>query len=230
MKIELHAKDLINGINKALTVMPKKSSYSPFQRIYIFAKDDEVTLKVSDSEQWLAVKVDARVNEEGIAVVDNEDLKALTKAKDWLVLSTDSDKLSIKMGKKTVTIKNYDYDNVVDAADQESKVNNLILTCKSEWLKETLSNLATFTKVPDFRVDMMSCINVNTQSGRFEALDGHRIGYRTIDGKVDTETKSVPIYNIAVKPMSKVLSKGDTIEIRQLERYIEISGIDFVYK
>ena len=82
----------------------------------------------------------------------------------------------------------------------------------------------------------MQVFNFNTKSKRIEALDGHRIGMRTLENQTIYETTESPfdtvkIHNKCVPVFKKLMDKKSEkeIEIYQDKKYIKVEGNDFTY-
>ena len=110
-----------------------------------------------------------------------------------------------------------------------------IMSIKENWLLETVVNLNTYTADDDNR-KMMQVFNFNTKSKRIEALDGHRIGMRTLENQTIYETTENPfdtvkIHNKCVPVFKKLMDKKSEkeIEIYQDGKYIRLEGNDFTY-
>ena len=110
-----------------------------------------------------------------------------------------------------------------------------IMSVKENWLLEAVVNLNTYTADDDNR-KMMQVFNFNTNAKRIEALDGHRIGMRTLENQTIYETAenlfdTVKIHNKCVPVFKKLMDKKSEkeIEIYQDEKYIRLEGNDFTY-
>lgn len=140
-------------------------------------------------------------------------------------------KINIKCGKKIVTIPRYqNIDIFLPSMDESEKK---IMSLKESWLLDTIVNLATYTSDND-NMTMMQVFNFNTKSKRIEALDGHRIGMRTLDNQTIYETNpfdTVKIHNKCVPVFKKLMDKKSEkeIEIYQDGKYIRLEGNNFTY-
>ena len=72
------------------------------------------------------------------------------------------------------------------------------MSIKENWLLETVVNLNTNTADDDNR-KMMQVFNFNTKSKRIEALDGHRIGMRTLENQTIYETTENPFDTVKIQ-------------------------------
>ena len=142
-------------------------------------------------------------------------------------------KINIKCGKKIVTIPRYQNTDIFLPSMDESE--KKIMSVKENWLLETLVNLNTYTSDVD-NYKMMQVFNFNTKSKRIEALDGYRIGMRTLENQTIYETTENPfdtvkIHNKCVPVFKKLMDKKSEkeIEIYQDGKYIRLEGNDFTY-
>ncbi len=110
-----------------------------------------------------------------------------------------------------------------------------ILTIKEDWLLETIVNLCTYTSDSDTN-KMMQLFNFNTKSKRIEALDGHRIGMRTLENQTihtvaDNPFDTVKIHKMCVPVFKNIMNKKskECVIISQDKKYVKIEGDDFTY-
>ena len=168
-----------------------------------------------------------------------DDIKIISKMSGEITLEdvTTEDmevgKINIKCGKKIVTIPRYQNTDIFLPSMDESE--KKIMSIKGNWLLETVVNLNTYTADDDNR-KMMQVFNFNTKSKRIEALDGHRIGMRTLENQTIYETTESPfdtvkIHNKCVPVFKKLMDKKSEkeIEIYQDKKYIKVEGNDFTY-
>jgi DNA polymerase III sliding clamp (beta) subunit (PCNA family) len=140
----------------------------------------------------------------------------------------DVGKINIKCGKKTVTIPRYqNVDIFLPAMDGTEEK---ILAAKENWLLETLVNLETYTS-DDINKMTMQCFNFNTKQNRIEALEGHRIGMRTLRDQEVYSENSVMLNRSCVPVFKKAMSKKSEskVTISQDEKYVKVDGNDFTY-
>ena len=142
-------------------------------------------------------------------------------------------KINIKCGKKTVSIPRYNNVDVFLPSMDETETK--IMSVKENWLLDTIVNLATYTSDNDCQ-KIMQVFNFNTKSKRVEALEGHRIGMRTLENQTIYETTENPfdtvkIHNKCVTVFKKIMDKKseNEIVIYQDKKYIKLEGKDFTY-
>nr|DAG52734.1 MAG TPA: hypothetical protein [Caudoviricetes sp.] len=241
MKFTMSAKDLKTMMEKGIAAINKKATLSTLTRLY-FQIDENGILKVwgTDLEHWAEVKSDNVYDTQpGVLGIDMDDIKIISKMSGEITLEdvTTEDmevgKINIKCGKKIVTIpRHQNIDIFLPPMDESEKK---IMSVKENWLFETLVNLNTYIADDDNR-KMMQVFNFNTKSKRIEALDGHRIGMRTLENQTIYETTENPfdtvkIHNKCVPVFKKLMDKKSEkeIEIYQDEKYIRLKGNDFTY-
>ena len=83
---------------------------------------------------------------------------------------------------------------------------------------------------------MFQVFNFNAKSKRVEALEGHRIGMRTLENQTihtvaENPFDMVKLYNICVPVFKKIMDKKSENEvvISQDKKYIKVEGNDFTY-
>lgn len=241
MKFTMNAKDLKTMMEKGMAAINKKATLSTLTRLY-FQIDENGILKVwgTDMEHWAEVRTDNAYDiQPGVLGIDVDDIKIILKMSGEITLEdvTTEDmeigKINIKCGKKIVTIPRYqNIDIFLPSMDESEKK---IMSVKENWLLETVVNLNTYTADDDNR-KMMQVFNFNTKSKRIEALDGHRIGMRTLKNQTIYETTESPfdtvkIHNKCVPVFKKMMDKKSEkeIEIYQDGKYIRLEGNDFTY-
>lgn len=239
LKFTMNANELKTMIEKGIAAIDKKAALSTLTKLY-FQVDGNGTVKVwgTDMEHFAEVRTSNAWNTSpGVLGIDIDDIKILTKMSGDIALediSTDKDfKINIQCGKKNVTIPKYEnIDTFLPAMDDTEEK---IFTLKENWLLETISNLAIYTSNSDTN-KMLQVFNFNTKSQRVEALDGHRIGMRTLESQTihvvdDNPFNTVKIHNKCVPVFKKVMDKKSEkdVTISQDKKYIKVNGNDFTY-
>lgn len=241
MKFTMNAKDLKTMMEKGMVAINKKATLSTLTRLY-FQIDENGILKVwgTDMEHWAEVRTDNAYDAQpGVLGIDVDDIKIISKMSGEITLedvTTDDmevGKINIKCGKKIVTIPRYqNIDIFLPSMDESEKK---IMSVKENWLLETVINLNTYT-ADDDNQKMMQVFNFNTKLKRIEALDGHRVGMRTLENQTIYETTESPfdtvkIHNKCVPVFKKLMDKKSKkeIEIYQDKKYIRVEGNDFTY-
>lgn len=236
MKFTMNAKELKAMIDKGITVIDKKHYNPDFKKLY-FQIDKDGLLRVlgSNSEQYVEIRNDQAYDvQPGVFGIDIDDIKIVTKMKGNIIVEDvttedmgDVGKINIKCGKKTVTIPRYqNVDIFLPAMDGTEEK---ILAAKENWLLETLVNLETYTS--DDINKMTMCFNFNTKQNRIEALEGHRIGMRTLRDQEVYSENSVMLNRSCVPVFKKAMSKKSEskVTISQDEKYVKVDGNDFTY-
>ena len=239
MKFTMNAKDLKTMMEKGMAVINKKATLSTLTRLY-FQIDENGIFKVlgTDMEHWAEVRTDNVYDAQlGVIGLDVDDIKIISKMSGEITLedvtTEEVGKINIKCGKKIVTIPCYQNTDIFLPSMDESE--KKIISVKENWLLETLVNLNTYTSNND-NMKMMQAFNFNTKSKRIEALDGYRIGMRTLENQTIHETTESPfdtvkIHNKCVPVFKKLMDKKSEkeIEIYQDEKHIRLEGNDFTY-
>lgn len=237
MKFTINAKELKAMIDKGMTAIDKKHYNPEYKKLY-FQIDQIGLLRVlgSNSEQYVEVRSNQAYDvRPGVFGIDIADIKIVTKMKGNIIVEDvttedmgDVGKINIKCGKKTVTIPRYQNVDIFLPAmdDAEEK----ILAAKENWLLETLVNLETYTS-DDINQVKTQCFNFNTKQNRIEALDGHRLGMRTLRDQEVYSESSVMLNRSCVPVFKKTMSKKSesNVTISQDEKYVKVEGNDFAY-
>ena len=241
MKFTINIKELKTMMEKGMAAINKKATLSALTRLYFQVTENGI-VKVwgTDLEHWVEVRTkNVYETQPGVLGIDVEDIKIITKMNGKITfedITTDDmkqGKINIKCGRKIVTITRYkNVDVFLPPMDESEKK---ILSVKENWLLETLVNLNTYTSNDDKR-KMLQVFNFNSKAKRVEALDGHRIGMRTLENQTIYETAENPfdnvkLHNMCVPVFKKLLNKKSEkeIDIYQDKKYIRIEGNDFTY-
>lgn len=233
IKFTMNAKELKVMIDKGMTAIDKKHCNPEYKKLY-FQIDQSGLLRVlgSNAEQYIEIRSDQTYDvQPGVFGIDIADIKIVTKMKGNIIVEDvttedmgDVGKINIKCGKKTVTIPRYqNVDIFLPAMDGTEEK---ILAAKENWLLETLVNLETYTS------DSMNYgFNFNTKDNRIEALDGHRLGMRTLRDQEVYSENSVMLNRSCVPVFKKAMSKKSEskVTISQDEKYVKVDGNDFTY-
>lgn len=135
----------------------------------------------------------------------------------------------MKCDKKIVTIPKYENTDVFLPAMDDTEEH--ILTMKESWLLETITNLFTYTSDADSN-KLMQVFNFNTTHERVEALNGYRIGMRTLEKQeILQKDENVMLHRKCMPVFKKIMDKKSDAEVKvyQDKKYIRVEGKDFTY-
>ena len=239
MKFTMNAKDLKVMMEKGMAAINKKATLSTLTRLY-FQIDENGILKVwgTDMEHWAEVRTDsAYQTSPGVLGISIDDIKIISKMSGEISIediSTEKEmKINIRCGKKNVTIPRYENTDIFLPSMDETE--EKIFTVKENWLLDTVVNLNTYTS-DAISNKMFQVFNFNAKSKRVEALEGHRIGMRTLENQTihtvaENPFDMVKLYNICVPVFKKIMDKKSENEviISQDKKYIKVEGNDFTY-
>ena len=235
----MNAKELKTMMEKGMAAIDKKASLSSLTRLY-FEVDGNGIVKVlgTNIEHYAEVRTDsAYQTSPGVLGISIDDIKIISKMSGEISIediSTENEmKINISCGKKNVTIPRYENTDIFlpSMDDTEEK----IFTVKENWLLDTVVNLNTYTS-DAISNKMFQVFNFNAKSKRVEALEGHRIGMRTLENQTihtvaENPFDMVKLYNICVPVFKKIMDKKSENEviISQDKKYIKVEGHDFTY-
>ena len=235
----MNAKELKTMMEKGMAAIDKKASLSSLTRLY-FEVDGNGIVKVlgTNIEHYAEVRTDsAYQTSPGVLGISIDDIKIISKMSGEISIediSTENEmKINIRCGKKNVTIPRYENTDIFlpSMDDTEEK----IFTVKENWLLDTVVNLNTYTS-DAISNKMFQVFNFNAKSKRVEALEGHRIGMRTLENQTihtvaENPFDMVKLYNICVPVFKKIMDKKSEKEvvISQDKKYIKVEGNDFTH-
>lgn len=235
LKFTMNAKELKTIIDKGVATINKKSSIPFLTRLYFQVESDGmVKILGTDYEHYAEIRSNNAWNTSpGVFGIDVDDLKIITKMNDDVTLediSTESEyKISVKCNKKVVTIPKYNNTDIF-LPDMDNTEEH-ILTMDESWLLETVINLSVYTSSSAAN-KLMQVLHFNTTHRRVEALDGHRIGMRSLENqKIEKENESVMLHIKCVPVFKKIMNKKSDVKITmyQDKKYVRIEGNDFTY-
>lgn len=239
MKFTMDAKELKTMMEKGTSAIDKKSALASLTRLYLQVEvNGTVKALGTDVEHYAEIRSNNAYNTSaGVLGIDTEDMKVIAKMNGEITLedvSTETEhKINVKCGKKVVTIPKYfNTDTFLPAMDDTEAH---ILTMKESWLLETITNLYTYTSDNNAN-KMMNVFNFNTTHKRVEALDGHRIGMRTLEKQeikmeIENPFDSVKLHRKCMPVFKKIMDKKSDAEVKvyQDKKYIRVEGKDFTY-
>ena len=234
MKFEILAKEFKTLTEKAATCILKKAPVADLTRICLNVTEKGILeVKAANMEHYITVTSDLVFGtESGSCTIDNEDLKVINKLPGRVTVTKEENKLIFDNGKKKLYIPCYDTYKINFPELNKDKTSHVIDMTET-WMLETLTKLDIFTP-HEYKNIAMECFNFNTKKNRIEALDGRRIGLRTLNscniGEEKQETKYM-LSNKCVPVFKKVLDKkSDNLITYQTDgKYNKITGNNFVY-
>lgn len=233
----IYGKSFKTLVEKAMTVANNKASLSSLQRIYFKIQNGNLHVFATNIEHYIdVVSKDAYgIVDDGEFAMDIEEAKLIAKMTDNITITETTEEGSelrqatIKCGKKQLTVRIYDNTENLKLPELNDTT-EYIMSTHEDWLLETVVNLDKFTS--DINNEAMKCININTECGRFEALDGYRVTTRKISGIITTKKeKDLLLHKMATNVMKKVLDKKSKLDVAIScdDKYIRVDGIDFTY-
>lgn len=229
-KVTIEGRELKEIIEKALCNMNKKASISLFKKIVLSDNEGYLTAYTSDAEYFLQVKTKEYTSEGSTSSIgiDEEDLKVLLKITGIVTIIETEDAILIKNGKKNISLMKHDISDFPILP--EGEYTNSLMFKESDFT-ELINNLAIFTSDNDNN-KIMQYINFNLADSRIEALDGCRIGMKTIQAveKLVNDGNILVNNNITTGLKKTLNKKSDAkIIISQSDECIRVSGESFIY-
>lgn len=242
MKFTMDVKELKKLMDKGITAIDKKCVVPALTRLYFQVEENGIVKMFgTNMNHYVEVRSGSAYDTcPGAIGIDVDDVKIISKMNG--IVSIESNiledrnevgKVNIKCGKKTVSVLGYQKDN--DIIPDMNNIGSKIMSVKENWLLETIVNLSLYTSYSENN-KMMQVFNFNTKKNRIEALDGYRIGMRSLENQTIYETtenpfETVKIHNMCVPVFKKLMDKKSEkeVEIYQNDKFIRINGNDFTY-
>ena len=229
MRFAINAKDFKKMVDKALTGTEKKGYISYLQCIKMQVLDNVLYLSGTDLTVFLTCKYDLGngcVN--GLTLVDRDDLKMLSKLSGLLEIETEEDTLRISVNQKIIRIPALSADEypefpIIDEIEE-------IGTAPQDDFLDAVENLSSFLSKADNNMWLI-CYNVDFQKRKIYALDGYRVGWKSISMNTNSDIADYGLLGISLGIFKKVLNakSSDEITFSITDKYIKISGGDFTY-
>lgn len=239
MKFTMNAKELKAMMEKGLAAIDKKVTLDSLKKLYMQVEEDgTVKMWGTDMEHFAEIRTNnAFATSPGVLGIDIDDIKIISKMSGEVTLediSTEKQqRINVKCGKKIVTIPRYANTDIFLPAMDDTETH--ILSVAENWLLETIVNLSLFTAGTDVN-KMMDVFNFNTKQKRIEALDGFRIGMRSLENQniiVETENPfdTVKLHVKCLPVFKKIMDKKSDSEVKvyQDQKFIRVEGKDFIY-
>lgn len=239
MKFTMNAKELKAMMEKGLAAIDKKVTLDSLKKLYMQVEEDgTVKMWGTDMEHFAEIRTNNVWNTSpGVIGIDIDDIKIISKMSGEVTLediSTEKQqRINVKCGKKIVTIPRYANTDIFLPAMDDTETH--ILSVAENWLLETIVNLSLFTAGTDVN-KMMDVFNFNTKQKRIEALDGFRIGMRSLENQniiVETENPfdTVKLHVKCLPVFKKIMDKKSDSEVKvyQDQKFIRVEGKDFTY-
>lgn len=216
MKFTMNAKELKAMMEKGLAAIDKKVTLDSLKKLYMQVEEDgTVKMWGTDMEHFAEIRTNnAFDTSPGVLGIDIDDIKIISKMNGDVTLEDVStemqQRINIKCGKKIVTIPRYANTDIFLPAMDDTETH--ILSVAENWLLETIVNLSLFTAGTDVN-KMMDVFNFNTKQKRIEALDGFRIGMRSLENQniiVETENPfdTVKLHVKCLPVFKKIMDKN----------------------
>lgn len=219
-------------LNKAASVIPAKS-YNPLvSRVHIAAEGNQLTGHASDCNNYLQVSAPAQVYETGAFAVDAEDIALFSRIQSGhgVMITVDAGKITARSDSgKTITVSACQYDDFAEIPGGVSALETCG-TFPAAWIAETIKKLRKFT-VSGGNNKLMQTVNFNFESGRVEALDGHRFTFRSFPDSVPSGSVHVMFpAAVADSVLSSIVEKNSSgsVTISRNEKFSILSGDSWI--
>lgn len=241
IKFEINNKELKTLIDKASTIIPKKTAFEPIRTLCFNYHNGELTIHATDSDQWLSVKCMCNGSDGKLDFyIHIDDITPIVKLQgnNYITFTVDSEEsksITLKYGNKTITIPTYDLREVdkVHYIDIPHTEMTEVFTIRENYILETLLKLYPATEKTGNN-KMLECFNINNAYKRIEALDGYYIITRNYNDnvvEVNSSVDNVVLHNMCIPVFKKLMDKknNEFIQVLMTDKYIIVSGTDYRY-
>lgn len=228
MKVNFQCEDFKKAVDRALAVVPKRSSLAVLYSIKIATKDNCVIISATNTEAFIEISLEATVIESGVSFIQDDDIKKIYGLSGEVELSVSDEKVTIKNAKKKSSVANRDYAECEISFPEKST--EQVMSISGRELIDTLSKLSCFLDL-DNTNRLMTGYYFDGQKKRIVALEGHYFAFRNMDGVFCKDAKSLVIPGFTYTHLKKIVGikyNGD-IKIYAGKKYVMFVGEDFTY-
>lgn len=207
MKITCSKSDLLKSINISMKAVPSKTTMPILECVLIDASTDIIKFTTNDMELGIETIVNGKVSERGIIAIDAKmfyeiirklpDNEVIITADENYNVSIVCEKAKFNIGGKS----GEDFSNLPFIEKEDC------ITISQYTLKEIVRQ-TIFSIAPNDNNKLMTgeLIDINGDSLKLVALDGHRIAIRKIQLKESYSNKKVVVPGKTLSEISKILS------------------------
>lgn len=207
MKIICSKSDLLKSINISMKAVPSKTTMPILECVLIDASTDVIKFTTNDMELGIETIVTGKVSERGIIAIDAKmfyeiirklpDNEVIISADENYNVTIICEKAKFNIGGKS----GEDFSNLPYIEREDC------ITISQYTLKEVVRQ-TIFSISPNDNNKLMTgeCIDINGDTLKIVALDGHRIAIRKIQLKESYSNKKVVVPGKTLSEISKILS------------------------
>ncbi len=205
MKLQIEKQSLVNGVSIVSKAVPSKTTMPILECILIDASGEYIKLIANDTELGIETTVVGAIDEPGIIAIDASIFgNIVRKLPDGMVtIATDGEKVAIRCGNAKFNILGHDGADFSYLPDVDHgygiEVSEFTL---KDIIAKTIFSLATNDSNKMMTGELME-IQDNTL--RLVALDGHRISIRKVELKESYNNKKVVVPGKTLSEISKIL-------------------------
>lgn len=234
MKFTVNGKEFKKAVKIVKSAIDRKSNF--LLRINVSIRPDALILSAENFACSVFYKVDAVVSDfmEGTQFsMDPADILSATEMGDSVVGSFPECGIQFESGNVSAKMPIFESSPLRELNFTETCIP--VFDCSGVCLKETVNNLAKFTRSPKETGKInMACININTKWKRYESLDGHRMCVKDFteetiisDSEMEKHEFDMMVRPETIAMLKKCLSKERKTRVSVSEKYFVFS--DGVY-
>lgn len=238
MKFELHAKEFKNAVERAMTVLDKKSPLPVLDNIKIVSGDGVITITASNLETSVDVVAGAKIIESGEVYIDKANLVKVYGLSDVITVESNEKVFNVKNQKKCceVPVSNFNAKDYPITPVIDENVNCLFETSEKDLI-------STFIAMNCFRADnntskkILSGYNIDGAKERIAATDAYRLVVKNIKGEFHDNNFNITLPADSCLNLKKIgnTKREDNISVyygkpSNCSAYFAfIKGIDYTY-
>ena len=240
MKFQLHAKEFKNAIERAMTVLDKKSSLPVLNNIKIVSGDGVIIITATNLETFVNVVVEAKIIEPGEVYIDKANLVKVYNLSDFITIESNDKVFNVKNQKKccevlvsNIEAKEYPIIPVID-----ENVNCLFETSEKDLISTFIAmNCFRGSNSDNTHKRVLAGFNINGAKQRIAAMDGFRLAVKEIEGKFYNNDFNITIIGDECLNLKKIgnTKREDNISVYYGKPsncsvyFAFFKGVDFTY-
>ena len=223
MRIICDRKLLEEALNKAKEATEKKAALPILTNLLLTAEGEYLTIKATDLENYLTLKIPANVVEEGTTSVSSQKLTEIVKNGKCaeLILNLQGENLLVECGRSKFKLTTIDPEEFPEFPEPQEDLETFIL--EGHIILEAIDR--TDYAIPkDSENIVLNGLYVNGKGSvvDFVGTDGHRLAlYRP---QVDNFNLKFLLPKKSLKVLKKLIAKLDQLELAATENFAFIEG------
>lgn len=238
MKFQITSKEFKSAVDRALTVVNSKFGGS-LSCVKITAGSDSIVISGTNAIDFVDIKADAVVVENGYAYIRASDIVKVYNLPGYITVEVGNGIFSVRNDKKCCEVQTMEY---MEDVLPTKPVFNFDENCRFKFAEKeilfTMENLKCFLSTDEGKRPVLAGYNISGKDSRIVACDGHRLGIRQLNA-ITYDNTVITVPGAAYKVLKKI---GNAKSENEIEIYVSnvdedkekagnicFKGADYVY-